>query len=189
MKHYYSCPPYYFPRAERNIYTRETSFYQIVSLIAHNLVVVQLLHLVWLAFLRKYLYSVLGLDAVLSSSRALVVQSEDEARQNVNPYSSIEQEVNAKLERLEEVKETTLLYWSFRGLVITLFTRFAIFILRFFIINYFKMVKANDLLVQVAKNEIPLFIIWSQFFYIQLQVLIPPKPEEYQHDSLNLYSK
>lgn len=78
-----------------------------------------------------------------------------------------------------------MLHWSFRGLVIGIITRMAMFVLRFFILNYFKMVKANDLLVHVAKNEIPLFIVWAQFFYIQMRVLIPPKPEEGQFDSLS----
>lgn len=57
-----------------------------------------------------------------------------------------------------------LLYWSFRGLTVSLITRVLIYIVRFFLINWFKLVKGNALLQQVVKNEVPMFIIWAQFF-------------------------
>jgi len=188
IRQFYSCPPYYFPPLRRT-FSNEIAFYQLVSLLAHNLLVLQFLHLVWLAFVKSWVQSFFsfGLNLDSEGSGKVHTRAVVEAKERVG-YDTFEfsQEASVKLKQIEEKKQETLLYFSFRALVIGIISRMVVLITRFFILNYFKLVKASPLLVQVVRNEAPLFILWAQLLFIQSKVRVPPQPEKEElHDQFD----
>lgn len=66
MQHYHSCPPVLHPPPPNQTFvlTKETAFYQMISLLAHNLFAIQLLHLIWIAFLKEKVFRILGLHNI-----------------------------------------------------------------------------------------------------------------------------
>ena len=105
----------------------------------------------WIAFLKKYVYSLLGFDnlsQIITMAKREQELAEYDPAQNV--YNKLELDPEKKLRKISKEKQMTLLYWSFRGLTISIITRGLIYIIRFFLLNWLKLVHGNPLLVQIV---------------------------------------